>query len=490
MNYLAFDLGGSSGKLMLGRFASGRLSLQKIHQFENSPVSVNGNLYWDIINIYSELCAGIKKAVSVTGDDIACIGFDSFCNDFALVSEKGELLGPVYCYRDKRTIRCEDHTFGIMTPKELYRINGNQNAPFNTLRQLDAMCAEGRNWQLEHCHKLLFISDLFIQLLTGRFVTEYTTASVTQMYDYAAGDWSAEILKNFKIRKSLFAPLVPPGTIVGPTTDTFRNLVSSKGFQVSTVCQHDTASAFLASVYPKNCAIISTGTWCLVGMETDTPRITQKGYQLNIANEGGYEKHHRLLKNVMGTWIIQEIAKQLAQSGHPLSYEELDQQALQCGACDIFIDVDAPIFYQPGQMMDKVNAFCEKHFGRRPGDIGEMILCVYKSLAFKYRFAIEKLEEISGTALPVINMIGGGSKSSLMCQITADVCRRPVTAGPADATALGNLLVQMLANGEISSVSEGREIIRSCTELKEYQPNSESNTETDYQNFVRTFHIN
>lgn len=487
MNYLAFDLGGSSGKLTLGTFRSGTMSHRVIHRFQNRPVSLGGSLYWDILHIYSELCVGIRKAVAITGDDIGCIGFDSFCNDFALISKRGELLTPVRCYRDSRTARCRGHTYRVMSPWELYRINGNQNGLFNTLLQLDAMRQEGQSWMLENCHRVLFVSDLLIFFLTGEAVTEYTTASVTQMYDFNADDWSEEILQKYHIPRSIFAPIVRPGTIVGKTTESFNREIGTKGFLVSTVCQHDTASAFLAAIGAEDHAIISCGTWCLVGMETDKPVITKAGYEANIANEGSCEGHHRLLRNVMGTWIVQEIVRQLEEEGTPCSYEELEARAKAGGAAGLFLDVDAPQFFEPGHMMDKIRDFCREHCGKAPGDLGQMMFAVYEGLAFKYRLSIEKLEELTGKRFCGINMLGGGIQSGFMCQMTANICRRPVCAGPADASALGNLIVQMTANGEIASVREGRECILKTADTVEYLPDGDERWEKDYQVFQKLF---
>lgn len=484
MNYLAFDLGGSSGKLFLGTYDNNKLNIACIHQFENHPISIGEGLYWDFIHIYDELCRGLKKAIAHTGDNIDSIGFDSFCNDFALLDLRGDLLTPIRCYRDPRTGRCQEHTYSILSPEELYQINGNQNALFNTLLQLDAMKAEGQGWLLEHCNKALFVSDLFIYLLSGKMVTEYTTASVTQMFDFDTADWSEKILQKYGIRRTLFAPVTMPGTIVGQTTDSINQKLHTKGFAISTVCQHDTASAFLASAGRGSYTIISCGTWCLVGTETSAPVITEEGFRHNIANEGGYPGHHRLLRNVMGTWIIQEIVRELREAGQEISYSKLDEGVARHPVTDFFIDVDSQEFYQPGHMQEKVSAFCRKHYGKEPASVEEMVSCVYASLAFKYRYTIEKLEQLTGKALTSINIVGGGSQSRLMCQITADVCKRTVFSGPSDATALGNIIVQMKAHGEIASIEEGRELIRSSLSIPVYEPRQGFDWDQAYQDFL------
>ena len=486
MNYLAFDLGGSSGKLSLARFENGIIQMEKVHAFPNRPVSISGHLCWDICAIYEELCKGIQKAAALTDNRIDGIGFDSFCNDFALIGTDGQLLAPVGCYRDEKTARCQAHTYSIMPPEDLYRINGNQIALFNTLLQLDAMRQEGQGDLLDQAKHLLFVSDLFTWLLTGVPVTEYTTASVTQMYDYGEDNWSDQILRAFDIRKDLFTPLVKPGTVVGMTSESFCKKNGTKAFPVTAVCQHDTASAFLGSVGDGDCAIISTGTWCLVGVETERPVITKEGYAANVANEGGYAGHHRLLRNVMGTWILQEFLREAKNNGTDYTFEELDRMAAQSlkNASPeewIWFDVDAPAFFRPGNMSEKIDQGCLKACGRRPADTGELVCAVYISLALKYRYTIELLERMTGRAIASVNMIGGGSRSRLMCRITADVCGRPVTAGPADAAACGNVLVQMLSGGVISSVEEGRGLLRESISVSVYDPQDKVLWDSRYQ---------
>lgn len=489
MNFLTFDLGGSSGKLFLISVKQKKLNITCIHQFKNAPVSINGGLYWDFIHIYNELCTGLKKAVSITTDSIDSIGFDSFCNDFALIDQKGNLLTPIRCYRDERTARCQGHTYSVMSKEKLYKATGNQNALFNTLLQLDAMKCEGQEWLLDQCYHALFLSDLLIYFLTGRLVTEYTTASVSQLYDMQKGDWSDTIYSAYGLRKSLFPPVVMPGINLGNTTENFDQLINSHGFSVTTVCQHDTASAFLASVCTEPAAIISCGTWCLVGTENPEPIISRTAFSYNIANEGGYPGHHRLLRNVMGTWIIQEILRERIALGETMSYAELDRMAEQHPYTDCFIDADNEIFYQPGHMEEKVKAFCRNAYGQEPATLAETVFCVYASLVFKYRYSIEKLEQLTGHHLPIINMVGGGSKSRLMCQLTADICKREVLAGPDDATALGNGIVQMLAHGCISSVNEGRALIQANVEIQTYRPDPSHDWENLYENYLQKFNL-
>ena len=486
MNYLAFDLGGSSGRLMLGTFEDGKLSLRTVHRFENGPMEEGGALIWDIDRIVSELYAGIEKAVRETGDNIDGIGFDSFCNDYVLIGTDGERLAPAYCYRDARTLRNEASMYGIMSKEALYMVNGNQNAPFNTLNQLNAAFSEGQGTIIAEAYKALFMSDYFVYLLTGKLQTEYTTASVTQMYDYGKGDWSDEILDRYGIRRDLFAPFAVPGTLAGHTSEEFNRKVGTKGFPVYTVCQHDTASAFLASKGGPDTGIISTGTWCIAGLETEGPVITREGFKINAANEGGFPgAHHRLLKNVMGTWILQEIRRELNGYGIDLSYGDMEDLALKRKDTKGYIDVDDPRLYLPGDMISKVRTNLHAKTGQITMNMGSLVFIVYKSLAFKYRLIFDQLEALTGNKLTHINMIGGGIKSPLMCSLTADITGLPVTAGPEDASCAGNILAQMAASGQIASIEEGRQIISGSFPAKTYGPSQENIYDGEYLKFLR-----
>lgn len=488
MNYLAFDLGGSSGKMYLANLHKGKLRLKEIVRIDNCPIEVNGRLYWDFFNIYKGMIEGVRQAVRETNDQIESIGFDSFCNDFALIDEQGTILSPIRCYRDPRTARNQQHLDEIMDPKELYMINGNQRGLFNTLPQLHAMQEENQGWMLEKCDKALFVSDLFIYCLTGKKITEYTTASVTQMFDFDKKDWSQIVLNKYGIRKSLFAPIVMPGVTVGMTKEQINETIGTKGIAVTTVCQHDTGSAFLSSITEEEHVIISAGTWSVIGCETEDVIIKESGFEFNIANEGGYEGHHRILRNVMGTWILQELLREKTILGEQISFSDLDKMAWEYLQKVIPIDVDQQEFYKPGGMQEKIENFWLKKEGKKPKNIGEIAASVYLGLVFKYRFTIEKLEEFTGKKFQAINILGGGAKSKLICQLIADVCQLPVEAGPFDATAYGNILVQMLARGEIESVKEGRKLIREATEHQIYEPLNTFDWNIRYKAFIESIY--
>jgi rhamnulokinase len=486
INYLAFDLGGSGGKLMLSGFDGERLSLQDLHRFEGGPIAANGCLYWEVLDIYREMNRGIAKAARLAEGPIRSIGIDSFSNDFALVDAAGELLTPVRCYRDARTLRHAEAIYSKMPRERLYAITGNQAAPFNTLMQLAAMREAGQGFLLENAHRLLFTPDLLIHFMTGEMVSEYTIASVSQMYDFARRDWSDEILRAFDIPRSLLCEPVQPGTLVGRTNEGYNRELGIAGLEVVSVCEHDTASAFIAACTEGPRAVISSGTWSLVGTEVGSPVIEGRGFDHNIANEGGLPGRHRLLRNVMGLWIVQELKRQYEIRGERHSFAEMEAAALAAPPFAHSVDPDDPLFFAPTDMIEALARRCRAR-GGIPESLGAQLRCVYESLAFKYRWAIEKIEELCSRPLPRIDLVGGGSKNSLLCQFTADACGRPVHAGPAEATALGNILVQLLADGQIASVEEGRELIARSFPMEEYLPRDSKLWEEKYAEFKEAF---
>lgn len=478
--YLAFDLGGSGGKLLLGRFDGERLSLEEVHRFDNEPVAVNGGLYWDLLYIYRNMNLGVRKAAKA---GVRSIGIDSFSNDFAFVDAQGELLTPMRCYRDGRTERYRDAIYARMPPERLYAITGNQTAPFNTLMQLAAMREAGQGHILDNAHRLLFAPDLLALFMTGESASEYTIASVSQMLDVRTGDWSAEILEAFGIPRGLLCGIARSGARLGHTRKAYEEELGIAGMEVVSVCEHDTASAFLAAPTPGARAILSSGTWSLVGTEVPSPIVEDLGYRYNIANEGGLPGRHRILRNVMGLWIVQEIRRQREARGEACSFADLEGAAAAAPPFAHSIDPDDSLFYAPLDMEGSVARRCSERAGKAPGTLGETVRCVLESLALKYRWALDRIEELAGRALPSVDLIGGGSRNGLLCHLAADACGRPVLAGLPDATALGNILVQLMADGRISSIEEGRELVRRSFPLAEYLPTDRGLWEDKYGEF-------
>lgn len=489
MDMVAFDLGGSGGKVQLGRFDGRTIQIEQMHRFEHSPCHINDGLYWDIIDIYRQMNIGLKKSVAATNDEITSFGIDSFSNDFAFISSSGELISSLRCYRDNRTQRYKNKIYEKLSPKRLYSLTGNQNANFNTLMQLAAMKKADQGYLMEHGNKMLFTPDLLIHFLTGEVVSEYTISSVSQMYSLQDGGWCAEILNAYQIPREMFGTLAQPGTVAGKTTYNCNQQLGTKGFQVVSVCEHDTASAFLASTCQEKCAIISSGTWALVGTEVQSPIINELGFKHNIANEGGYPGHHRLLRNVMGTWLLQEIRAYYHKKGQDYSYAQMEALAESEAPFAFLIDVDNDLFFEPDNMPEKINTVCSQIYNTAPKSVGALVRCVYESLAMKYRWTIEILEQMTGTPLPVVNIVGGGSKDALMCQFTANACNKQVIAGPAEATSFGNFLVQLISVNEISTIREGKEILNASFTTREFTPQDTALWNEKYLEFKELFHL-
>ncbi|NLD58405.1 MAG: rhamnulokinase [Clostridiales bacterium] len=481
MRYLAFDLGASSGKMALGEFDGRRLSVRPVHGFKNGIVRMGDGLYWDFPGIWANFLEGLSKACREA--EIRSVGVDGFNNDFSFVDARGELLMPVRCYRDPRTLRHERAIYARIPPRELYMHTGNQLAPFNTYMQLAAMVENGQRFFFEHAENLLMLPDLLVFFLTGSRATEYTLAAETQMLDLNTKKWIPEILDAIGFPERLFAPLAMPGTVAGSIAPRVRAENGIGPIDCVSVCEHDTASAFLAAPAGPDSAILSSGTWALVGTEADAPVISEYGYRHNIANEGGFPGHHRILKNVMGGWILQQLQRDFALEGKVFDYGRIEALALAAEPFLCAIDVDDPRFFAPGEMRKTVREAALNAGERAPETPGEFFRTAYEALAFKYRDALETLERLLARHFRRLHVVGGGARDAVACQFAANAIGRPVLAGPADGTAIGNILVQMIASGAISSVEQGRQIVRESAMLREYEPRDVAIWEERYQAF-------
>lgn len=481
LKMLAFDLGASSGKMFLSSFNGRSLSLDPIDRFSNGPVAVHDELFWNVLDIYTHCLNGIQLAVGEHGP-IASMGIDSFSNDFGLLDKHGRFTTQVHCYRDGRVKRNETKIYEIISRQELHALSGNQNALFGTAMHLASMRLEDQGYLLDGAGSLLFIPDLLIYFLTGQIQAEYTIASVSQMMNFETAAWSTEILAKLGIPEHILPAIIPTGSVSGKVTA----LTDGPELEMISVCEHDTASAFLAAPWGDEAIIISSGTWSLVGLESKAPIINDTTYSCNIANEGGYPGHHRLLKNVMGQWIIQQCRLSFKEMGEDLSIQELMALAETEAPFRYWIYPDDERFFSPGNMPQKIGEFCEEFGQGRPLSIGRIIRCVVESLALQYRHAIEELEAVSHKALSLINIVGGGSNNRLLNQCVANATGRRVIAGPSEATALGNLLVQLIAHGEISTIEEGRTLLKNSIPVQVFDPEDSSAWEACYQEYVRS----
>lgn len=476
LRMLAFDLGASSGKLFLGAFDGRSLTVDPVVRFANGPVPVRGELFWNVLDIYSHCIDGLRQVIA-TNPPIASMGIDSFSNDFGLLDTRGRFITQVHCYRDERVKRNEEKIHALISRQTLHALSGNQNALFGTAMHLAAMRLEDQGYLLNGAGALLFVPDLLVYFLTGQIQAEYTIASVSQMMNYETSDWSPEIIKKIGVPEHILPPVVPTGSSAGVVTA----LESGHALEVIAVCEHDTASAFLAAPWGDESIIISSGTWSLVGLETKAPIINEATFAHNIANEGGYPGHHRLLKNVMGQWILQQCLSSFNEAGEALSIEALMALAEAEPPSTCWIYPDDERFFAPGDMPQKIGAFCDETGQRRPASIGQIARCVVESLALQYRRVIEQLEAVAQRQFALINVVGGGSNNRLLNQCVANATGRRVLVGPSEATALGNLLVQLLARGEISTVEEGRTLLKDAIPFQIVDPEEPAAWEARYQ---------
>ncbi len=480
---LAFDFGASSGRAILGSYENGKISLKEVHRFSNDPVKLNGTLYWDVLRLFHEIKQGIVKAKIAGGFD--SIGIDTWGVDFGLIDKEGRLLENPVHYRDLRTSGLVDEAFKTIPRKKLYDITGIQFMELNTLFQLISLRRQ-RPELLQRADKMLFMPDLFAYFLTGKMCAEYSIASTSQLIDLKTGSWSKEILDAFQIDEKLFAPIVEPGTVLGELTDEICEECGVNKVPVISVCGHDTQSAITAvPCVEGDFAFLSSGTWSLFGTELDAPIVNETSLNINITNEGGYGQSTGFLKNIIGLWLIQESRRQWQREGKDYSYAELEKLALAEQPFKCFIDPDAPEFTPQGNIPRRVQEFCKKTGQYVPQSVGEIMRCIYESLAMKYRLTFQKLCECTNKDYPVIHVIGGGTKDGLLCKMTANSCDRTVKAGPIEATVMGNVAVQLLSDGTIESISQARQAVADSEQLKIYEPDEADEWKNAYPEFLK-----
>lgn len=468
---LAFDYGASSGRAILGSFDGSKLNLTEMHRFPNEPVMVNNSFHWDILRLYHELKRGILECIKNGHQDIVSMGIDTWGVDFGLLDNRGNLLGNPYHYRDSRTAGMMEAAFGKVSKDEIYQTTGISFNVFNTLYQLLAM-KEQNSPQLEKAETLLFTPDLLNYFLTGEKVSEYTIASTSQMLQATERDWAKEMLVKLNLPTGILAKIVQPGTRLGGLRKELVTEFNCCEMQVVSVAEHDTGSA-VAAIPAENekYAYISSGTWSLLGVESPTPLITPATAELNYTNEGGINGTYRLLKNIIGLWIYQECKRSWDKNGVSTGFAELEAMAENATPFASLIDPDHSLFYGPGNMPEKIRDFCRSTGQKVPETKGEIVRSITESLALKYRIALEGLEEILGYQLPVIHVVGGGSQNKMLNQFTADATGKPVIAGPVEATAIGNIIAQLIAIGEIANLREARSIVKASFPVREYLPN-------------------
>lgn len=480
---LAFDFGASSGRAIIGCFDGDKITLEEVHRFSNDPVSVGGTVYWDVLRLFYEIKQGIIKAKIAGGFD--SIGIDTWGVDFGLIDSEGKLMENPVHYRDARTVGLVDEAFKTMPKEKLYGITGIQFMELNTLFQLISL-KKYRPWMLERADKMLFMPDLFGYMLTGKMCAEYSIASTSQLIDLDKRTWSKEILDAFGIKESVFAPLVQPGTVLGELSKEVCEECGVDPVPVISVCGHDTQSAITSvPCEDGDFAFLSSGTWSLFGTELDKPIVNETSMNINITNEGGFDGSTGFLKNIIGLWLIQESRRQWKREGKEYSYADLEKLALAAEPFKCFIDPDAPEFVPHGNIPERVREFCRKTGQYVPETVGEIMRCIYESLAMKYRLTFEKLRECTERDYPVIHVIGGGTKDGLLCQMTANSCDCTVKAGPIEATVMGNVAVQLMSDGSVKNIGQARKIVADSSELKTFEPKDTDKWAGAYEDFLK-----
>lgn len=454
----AVDLGASSGRVMLGSVGDGVLSLSEIHRFWNGPVQLRDTLHWDILHLYRSILEGLAQAGAVDS-----IGIDSWAVDYGLLDSDGRLLGNPVHYRDARTNSVMEKVLERVSAEELYAITGLQQLPFNTIYQL---AAEGL---LEQADKLLMIPDLLGYWLTGEIGAERTNASTTQLYDVRARSWSESLAARVGVPLELLPRLREPGDVVGTLLPAVAEETGLAAITpVIAVGSHDTASSVVAvPAADERFAYISSGTWSLVGLELESPVVSAEARDANFTNEGGVDGRTRFLKNVMGLWILQECQRIWGADDLPT----LLRDAADAPPFAVLIDPDAPEFLAPGNMPRRIEEHCRATGQEPPRSQAATVRCVLESLALAYRRTLRQAQSIADRPVDVLHVIGGGSQNELLCQLTADACGLPVLAGPVEASALGNVLVQARALGEpLPDLGAMRALVRATHQLRRYEP--------------------
>lgn len=467
--YLAIDLGAESGRVIVGIFDGQQIRLEEVHRFPNKQVKIfNGN-YWNVLSLFEEIKKGLLLAVEKGYGDIESIGIDTWGVDFGLIDKNGQLLGMPHTYRDSRTDGIPEKVYEKISSDEIYGITGIQLMQINSLYQLYSLKLFNKEL-LNNCSKILFMPDLFNYLLTGVMKSEYTIASTSQMVNSKTRSFDEKIFSELGIPKNITAPIVEPGTVIGKLLPEIAKEVGLNEVDVIAVGCHDTASAVAAvPAEGKDWAYLSSGTWSLIGIETDEP-VIELSLKNNFTNEGGVGGKTRFLHNTMGLWFIQALRKSWGGKGDTLTYEEITELASVAKEFAAVIEPDDKLFLNPEDMVEAIEKYCEQTNQDKPKTKGEFARVVLESLALKYKMILEKIENVSNKKIEKLHIVGGGSQNELLNQLTANAAKKKVLAGPVEATALGNVIVQAIAKNKIESLNKAREIVSNSFPLKTYTP--------------------
>jgi len=482
---MGIDLGAESGRAILGEFDGSRLQLAEVHRFPNSPVRLPDGLHWDVVHLLTEIKAGIGLAIRKGGKQLASLGIDAWGVDFGLLDRQGALLSIPYHYRDNRTDGMLEEAFRRMPREQIFELTGIQFMPINSIYQLLSLVVNQAP-MLDAADTFLTIPDLFNYWLTGEKGCEFSNATTTQCFDPRRCTWSEPLLSAMGIPRRIFPPMMTPGTIIAPVLQTVAEETGASDIPVIAPACHDTGSAVAAvPAAGQNFAWLSSGTWSVMGSESPEPIINSSSLKFNFTNEGGVNGTFRFSKNIAGLWLMQECRRTWVAQGEEHSYDELTHNASQAAPFVSLIDPDYSEFAKPGDMPSRIQMYCKRTGQPVPESKAAIVRCLLESLALKYRLVLERLESMVGERLEPLHIVGGGTKNRLLSQFTADATGRQVIAGPVEATAIGNILMQAIALKHISSLAEGRQIVAHSFDLEIYQPRNRSQWDDVYQRFIQ-----
>lgn len=468
---LAVDLGAESGRVIRASLSDDGIVMEDMHRFSNTPVHTGNTLNWDVLRLWHN----IQKGIALAGNEPVSVGVDTWGVDFALLDKQGALLSNPVHYRDPRNDGMMEWVFDRVPRRDVFEQTGIQFMQINGLYGLAAM-VKAQSHILDIAETLLTIPDLFNYWLSGSKTCEFSHATTLQIYNPRENDWARPLLEAVGIPTNILTPVVQPGDIIGQ----YNNL------DVIVPACHDTGSAVVGiPTTTKNYAYLSSGTWSLLGIEVDEPVISDASYEANLTNEGGVYGNYRLLKNIMGLWIAQQCRETWLNAGHDYSYAELVALAEAAEPFRSFIDPDDDVFLAHGDMPSRIRDFCQNTQQAIPETVGQIMRTVFESLAMKYRYVVDLLRNISGQAIERLHIIGGGVQNTLLCQMTANALGMQVIAGPVEATALGNAIIQFITQGELANVAEAREMLSRTISTSFYEPQAQNQWEDQYQNFKR-----
>lgn len=485
-HFFAVDLGATSGRTILGTLNEGRITYEELTRFPNHIIHATGHCYWDIYALYFEIIRGLK-VVAEKKINITSIGIDTWGVDFVFIGKDGEILRQPYCYRDSMTEGIPEEYFKEISREQLYKITGTQVMNFNSLYQLYALRKQHCT-ALEAADKILFMPDALSYLLTGEKVTEYTIASTSQMLDANSRKFDKKLLESVGLTAERFGRYIQPGEKIGELSQQIQELTHLDAIPVIAVAGHDTGSA-VAAVPAEGCefAYLSSGTWSLMGIETQNPVITDESFKHNFTNEGGVEGTVRFLKNICGMWLLESCRREWTDNNLNYSYPELIDAAMQAEAFRSLINPDAPCFANPSSMVKAIRKYCE-HTGQPiPVTYGEITRCIFDSLALRYRQVFGYLQKIAPFPIKTLHIIGGGSRNKFLNQFTCNAVEIPVVAGPNEGTAYGNILLQAKAAGCVTNLADMRTIVRNSVETERYEPQDSDIWEKAYEKYLANY---